>query len=348
MSEAPILAVSMGDPAGVGPEVVVKAASVKDVNAELHLVVYGDVEVLARAAREMAPTVTVQEVSSPKEAAALPLGQSVLPVIKCSELEVSKMEWGQQSPASDAAQLTYIQAAFDGVWKGGADALVTAPVNKAGIKSSGADFSGHTELLARLTGSGKPVMMLAGPTLKVVPLTTHVALRDVAGLIDQELIVHGIEVTHEAFRRFFNRKQARIAVAGLNPHAGDGGLFGDEEANIIEPAIETARAKGISVFGPLPGDSVFHRAVAGEFDVVLGMYHDQALVPLKLLDFDHAVNVTLGLPMVRTSVDHGTAYDIAGRGVASASSMITALRLAARMVRDTQPAEATTVDARKS
>lgn len=324
----------MGDPAGIGPEVVVKAASVSDVYEETRLVVFGDVEVLARAAREMAPPVSIVPVSSGEEAASGEWRHGQLPVVGVSSIADPAFDWGCPVDASDRAQVHYIRQAFDAVRSGAANAMVTAPVNKVSMRRAGVTFPGHTEMLAGLCGIERPVMMLAGPTLKVVPLTTHVPLRDVPELLNPELVGHGIAVTHRAFQRHFGRKRPRIAVAGLNPHASDGGLFGDEEARIISPAIEAARDQGIEAYGPLPADSVFHRAVAGEFDVVLGMYHDQALVPLKLLDFDHAVNVTLGLPIIRTSVDHGTAYDIAGRGVASASSMIAAIRMAARMARD--------------
>jgi 4-hydroxythreonine-4-phosphate dehydrogenase len=331
----PLLAISMGDPAGIGPEVVVKAASVPDVYEEVRLVVFGDVEVLARAAREMASSVSVIGYPSAAEAAEVSLRPGELAAVGPSEISGGGFDWACPTPASDRAQVEYIRSAYAAVAAGEARGMVTAPVNKASIRRVGVDFPGHTELLAELTGASHPVMMLAGPTLKVVPLTTHVALREVPELLTPDLVRTGIRVTHEAFGRHFGRRRPRIAVAGLNPHASDGGLFGDEEARVIKPAIDAATAEGIDVTGPLPADSVFHRAVAGEFEVVIGMYHDQALVPLKLLDFDHAVNVTLGLPIVRTSVDHGTAYDIAGRGVASASSMIAAIRLAGRMASET-------------
>ena len=328
----PLLAVSMGDPAGIGPEVVVKAASVHDVSAEARLVVLGDAGVLARAAREMAPSVSIVTVPSVEEASSSRFSEGQLPVVSVSEIDDPALDWARPVSSSDAAQVGYIEAAYSAVERGAADAMVTAPVNKMSVSRTGVDFYGHTELLARLTGGKRPVMMLAGPTLKVVPLTTHVPLRRVPDLLSVELILHSLDVTHRAFQVHFGRAKPRIAVSGLNPHAGDGGLFGDEELRIIKPALEQARERDIDVAGPLPADSVFHRAMGGEFDVVLGMYHDQALVPLKLLDFDYAVNVTLGLPIIRTSVDHGTAYDIAGQGVASASSMIAALRMAARMV----------------
>lgn len=348
----PVLAVSMGDPAGVGPEVVVKAASVPDVFEEARIIVFGDVDILARAAHEMAPTVRIEAFPTAEAAgqamASFQEGDGRLAVVRVSAIDNPSFDWGHAVPESDLAQVDYINAAFASVEAGLTQAIVTAPVNKASINRAGVDFPGHTEVLAGLSKASPlkqraphlsldPVMMLAGPTLKVVPLTTHIPLRDVVKRLSEGLVLHGIQTTHDAFVRYFGTTQPRIAVAGLNPHAGDGGLFGDEEANVIEPAIAAARADGIDVHGPLPADSVFHRAAVGEFDVVVGMYHDQALVPLKLLDFDHAVNVTLGLPLIRTSVDHGTAFDIAGRGVASASSMIAALRLAARMVDISEP-----------
>lgn len=329
----PLLAVTMGDPAGVGPEVVLKAATVNDVRADAGMVVFGDPVVLERAAHDMAVGVSIVEVERPEEAFDKS-GPGELAVIPVSRMTDGGHGWGAPTPASDHAQVEYVKAAFDAVWSKRADAIVTAPINKVSLRRAGVDWPGHTEMLSELSGGAQPFMMLAGPTLKVVPLTTHVALKDVPGLLTKPLIEKAIRVAHETFRVHFGAKRPRIAVAGLNPHAGEEGLFGDEEREIIGPAVRATREEGIEAWGPISGDTVFHRAVSGEFDVVIGMYHDQALIPLKLLDFDQAVNVTLGLPLIRTSVDHGTAYDIAGRGVASAHSMIEALRLAARMVRD--------------
>ena len=323
----------MGDPAGIGPEVIAKAVSVPDVYEEARLVVFGDEGLLTRVVQELAPSVQVVSVAKPQEVPLQLSGRPELFVVPVSCIQDPAFGSGLPVPASDKAQVDYIYRAFEAVHSGAASALVTGPVNKVSMRRAGVDFPGHTELLAQLTQSGPPVMMLAGPTLKVVPLTTHVPLRSVPDLLTVELVRHGIRVTHESFARYFGLEHPRVALAGLNPHAGEDGLFGHDEQRVLVPAIEEARALGIDVSGPHPADSVFHRAVSGEFDVVLGMYHDQALIPLKLLDFDHAVNVTLGLPIIRTSVDHGTAYDIAGRGVASAGSMIAALRLASRMVR---------------
>jgi 4-hydroxythreonine-4-phosphate dehydrogenase len=329
----PFLAISMGDPAGVGPEVILKAASVADVRAEASLVVFGDPVVLERAGRDAAVRVRPVEIERVEDAHAL-RGTDVVPVFPVSRIGDGAHGWGTPSADCDLAQVEYVKAAFDAVWSKRADAIVTAPINKRAVSRAGATWPGHTEMLAELSGGAQPLMMLAGPTLRVVPLTTHVPLKRVPELLSVPLLAHAIRVVDETFRIHFGAHRPRIAVAGLNPHAGEDGLFGDEEREIIEPAVRAAAAAGISVSGPISGDTVFHRAVGGEFDVVIGMYHDQALIPLKLLDFDRAVNVTLGLPIIRTSVDHGTAYDIAGHGVASAHSMIEALLLAARMVKD--------------
>ena len=327
MTPIPV-AITMGDPAGIGPEVVVKAASVPDVLRDARLVVFGDPEVLDRAARQMAPSVRVRSVASLDEAIALEDGLAVLP-----GPPIGGHAWGQPNLDTDAAQLKYIEAACLAMERGALQGVATAPISKAAIHRAGSSFSGHTDLLGARFASPRPVMMLAGPSLKVIPYTVHVPLRDVPGLLSADDLLTVIEVAHVAFVQYFGHARPRIAVAGLNPHAGEEGMFGDEESAHISPAIRRAIDRGIDARGPFPGDTVFHRATTGEFDVVIGMYHDQALTPIKLLDFDRAVNVTLGIPVIRTSVDHGTAYDIAGQGVASASSMIEAIRLCARMIR---------------
>ncbi len=322
----------MGDPAGIGPEVVLKAATVNDVRAEVDLVVYGDPVILRRSARHSTIKIDVEEIDSPEAALAL-RSNSKLGVIPITGLTEQALDWGKPTPAADRAQIEYVRAAFEATARGQVAGLVTGPINKQGLGRAGIKWPGHTEMLAELSGVEHPVMMLAGPTLKVVPLTTHVALKDVSALLSERKILSAIRIADEALRRHFGRSKPRIAVAGLNPHAGEGGLFGDEEQQQIKPAILAAQEAQILASGPFPGDTIFHRAAAGEFDLVIGMYHDQALIPIKLLDFDRAVNVTLGLPIIRTSVDHGTAYDIAGRGVASAKSMIEAIRMAGRMAR---------------
>lgn len=329
----PLLAVTMGDPAGIGPEVILKAATVNDVRGDAAIVVFGDAGVLRRASRDFSIDVEVVEVQKPSDATAHQ-GTRVLPVLSVSRLSPDDYAWGRPSPSTDAAQVAFIEKAFEAVWASDAHAIVTAPINKVSLSRAGAQWPGHTEMLAALAGGMRPLMMLAGPSLKVVPITTHIPLRNVPERLSEELVVYAITVVHQAFQLHFGRRRPRIAVAGLNPHAGENGLFGEEEARIIQPAIDDAKTQGIHVQGPFPADTIYQRAVAGEFDVVIGMYHDQALIPIKMLDFDKAVNVTLGLPIIRTSVDHGTAYDIAGSGVASANSMIAAMRLAREMVVD--------------
>jgi 4-hydroxythreonine-4-phosphate dehydrogenase len=328
MSALPLLAVSMGDPAGIGAEVILKAATVKDVREEARIVVFGDPRVLERASVEGGVKIEIEVVDRADRGLERDDAIAVVPV---SRIDDPALGWGHPTVASDRAQVEYIERAYESVASKRCAALVTAPISKAALARAGAPWPGHTEMLAELSGVDRPLMMLAGPTLKVVPMTVHVPLKDVPAKLSAEGIAFAIGVTDRALRQHFGVRRPRIAVAGLNPHAGEGGLFGSEEREVIAPAIERARAEGIDVTGPHAADTVFHRAVSGSFDVVIGMYHDQALIPLKLLDFDSAVNVTLGLPIIRTSVDHGTAYDIAGRGVASASSMIAAIRLASRM-----------------
>ncbi|MGF1511241.1 MAG: 4-hydroxythreonine-4-phosphate dehydrogenase PdxA [Myxococcota bacterium] len=325
----PTIAVTMGDPAGIGPEVVVKAATVSDVRRVAQMVVFGDPGVLRHAAEDLRLPLRITEVDDAASAHALePSHLAVFPVSRLQD-----HGWGRPTLEGDRAQLQYIEQAADWLRNDKADAMTTAPISKTAIHRAGSAFAGHTDMLGHWFGNKSPVMMLAGPSLKVIPLTIHVSLSDVPPLITEKRVDQVIRVAHEAFQRYFGHPRPRIAVAGLNPHAGEGGIFGHEEVDEIQPAVAKAREAGIDVRGPFPGDSVFHRATTGEFEVVIGMYHDQALIPLKLLDFDRAVNVTLGLPIIRTSVDHGTAYDIAGQGVASARSLIEAVMLAARMVR---------------
>lgn len=320
----------MGDPAGIGPEVVVKAATVPDIRAGAKLVVFGDPTVLSRAVDEAGVRLDLVEVDDVK--AAVELGDHQLGVRSISRLQDDEaFGWGTPTERSDAAQFEYIRGAYEAVAAGDAEAIVTAPISKASLKRAGMTWPGHTEMLADWCGVDGPLMMLAGPTLKVVPLTVHVPLASVPSMITPSRVEHAIRITDETFRKYFFRRKPRIVVAGLNPHAGEQGMFGGEDAEVLVPTVERCKQDGIDVYGPYAADTVYRRAVAGEFDVVIGMYHDQALIPLKLLDFDQAVNVTLGLPIIRTSVDHGTAYDIAGKGVASAGSMMAALSLARDM-----------------
>ncbi len=322
----------MGDPVGIGPEVVLKALSTPDLVSVLDPVVFGDLGVLRRAQQDCGIPGTLVSVETPVVSPAdWEPGQ--VPVAPLTELPVKEGAfWGVPRSDGDRAQITFVEAAFRAVQGGRLDAMVTGPISKQSLARAGVPWPGHTEMLAELSGSPAPVMMLAGPSLKVVPVTTHIPLGSVATALTPQRIANAARVVYRSLQRWFDTSQPRVAVAGLNPHAGDGGILGEEEETIIKPAMALAEAQGVRLFGPFPPDSVYREAAGGAFDVVLGMYHDQALIPVKLLDFDSAVNVTLGLPIIRTSVDHGTAYNIAGRGLASPKSMVRALRMAAHMV----------------
>jgi 4-hydroxythreonine-4-phosphate dehydrogenase len=263
---------------------------------------------------------------------ALTCGGRTLRVQPLSHLDLEATPFGRISAANGHAMLDYIEWACAQCQEGKAAGMITAPIQKEAIHAAGCEFPGHTELLAQRCGVDKVVMMLAGPRLKVCLVTTHVALRDVPSVLTQAEVEATLHVTDAAMRRYFHPDRApRIAVLALNPHAGEGGMFGDEEERIIAPAIKNAQQEGIHASGPHSADTLFHFALQGGYDAVVCMYHDQGLIPLKLLHFDDGVNVTLGLPIIRTSVDHGTAYDLAGSGKANPSSLIAALEMAVHM-----------------
>jgi 4-hydroxythreonine-4-phosphate dehydrogenase len=283
----PRIAITAGDPAGIGPEIARKAAEDPRVRASCEPVIY--------------PTA-----------------------------DASRFEAGVLSAEAGRAAYDAICAAVKDAMDGRVSAIATAPVNKLGFARAGLQWKGHTDLLAHLTGAPRVAMMFWSEPLKVVLATVHVPLTDVPGLLTPGLLGDIINLTASELPRF-GIGRPRIALAGLNPHAGEEGLLGTEEMRVLRPAVEAARTRGLSVEGPFPGDTIFGRAARGEFDVVIACYHDQGLIPVKLLAFGRAVNVTLGLPIVRTSVDHGTAFDIAGKGVADPSSMVEAVLLAARL-----------------
>ncbi len=297
------IAVTMGDPAGVGPEVVAKA--LPQAAGLANWIVVGHEPVL--------------------RAAGLAAGFAV------RETGGSQVEPGVLSAEAGRAALEAIRAAAQMCLSGETAAMVTAPVNKEAIARTGEPFTGHTELIATLCGAPESWMLLAGERLRVVHVSTHVSLRRACDL-DEGRITRTIRAAHDA-GLLLGFDRPRIAVCGLNPHAGEHGLFGDEEERFIAPAVRASRDAGIDAEGPLPADTVFLKAVRGAYDIVVAMYHDQGHIPAKLLGFEQSVNVSLGLPIIRTSVDHGTAFDIAGRGIADPGSMIAALRLAARMAR---------------
>ncbi|BCA81186.1 4-hydroxythreonine-4-phosphate dehydrogenase PdxA [Desulfuromonas sp. AOP6] len=329
--EKPVI-VSMGDPVGVGPELLIKALISGELQAAApSLLVAGDAGVLARAARIFDRTAVL----TPGRGLAthqLEIEGNILPVRALSELPATSLSFGQPTPACGRAMLDYIEWSCDQVLAGHGRAMVTGPINKEAIHAAGCDFPGHTELLAHRCRVPRVVMMLGGERLKVCLVTTHMALNQVPTALTTADILETIRLTDAAFRRYFVKERApRLAVLALNPHAGEGGLFGDEEQRLIVPAIAAARREGIEASGPHSADTLFHFAVRGAYDAVVCMYHDQGLIPLKLLHFEDGVNVTLGLPIIRTSVDHGTAYDLAGTGRASCQSLLAALRLAEDM-----------------
>ncbi len=299
----------MGDPRGIGPEVIARA--LRRLPTGVRVTVVGSAAVLRHAGAELdAPGVAVLDLDN---------------------FPVDALEPHLPDAIAGRASLDYIERAVRLVRGGQADALVTGPINKESIAAAGSPHPGHTEMLAELSGGGTPVMLMACPTLRVAMVTTHVALRDVPQMITTEKIVDVARILHDALRRFFGVADPRIAVCGLNPHAGDGGRFGDEEARIIAPAIRQLADMGVT--GPHPADSVFAHAVAGGYDAVIAQYHDQGLIPVKLAGLDEVINITLGLPIIRTSVGHGTAFDIAGTGQASEFSLLHAIDAAADMVR---------------
>ena len=330
MTALPPLAVTMGEPAGIGGEIVLKAWAERRDAGVPPFVVLDDPERLARLAARIGLDAPVRAVATPEEAAgvfatALPVLPLTLP---------APVEPGRPDPANGAAVIAAIDRAVELVRQGRAAAVVTNPIQKSALYAAGFRHPGHTEYLADLAGlSEEPVMMLAAADLRVVPVTIHVSLREAVETLTAEAIVHCGRVTAAALRRDFGVDRPRLAVAALNPHAGEGGSMGREEIEIIRPAVDALCAEGIAASGPRPADTLFHAAARGGYDAVLCMYHDQALIPLKTVDFDTGVNVTLGLPFVRTSPDHGTALDLAGTGRASASSLLAAMRMAEAMAR---------------
>lgn len=325
----PVIAVTMGDPCGIGPEIICKALSDTVILEALRIVIVGEEKALKKAAGELGLSIPFQTVG---DSEALECKRDSLPVVNPFPLDEMDILPARPTARTARAVIRYIEKAVEMAMNGIVDALCTAPINKAALGAHGFSFPGHTEFIKHLTGSDRAVMMLAGDRLKVSLVTIHEPIRRVSEILTVERIRETVEVTASSLERYFSLPYPRIAVCGLNPHAGESGLFGDEEKRTILPAVETFRdCKRWNVSGPYPPDTVFYRAVQGAFDAVVAMYHDQGLIPLKLLHFDDAVNVTLGLPIIRTSVDHGTAYDIAGKGLASPNSLRAALRLAARM-----------------
>jgi len=324
--KAPIFAVSSGDPAGIGPEILLKSWQVwRDEDLPFFFVI-GDVQ----AFDAIAPGI-VKPIASPEEATQVfPENLPILQIQDCANFQP-----GHPNDSSAQCALHALEMAVGLARSGRTDGMVTGPVSKDGLQNVGFTHPGQTEFIAERCGVAKEnaTMMLAGPSLRVVPITVHIPVRQIPQYLTQDLIKARVRAVAKAMHRNFGLEKPRIAVAGLNPHAGENGRIGDEEFHIISPALDQLRSEGYNINGPLAADSMFHTSARAQYDVALCQYHDQALIPLKTLDFDNGVNMTLGLPIIRTSPDHGTAFNIAGKNRGNPQSMISALKMA-QYVRD--------------
>jgi 4-phospho-D-threonate 3-dehydrogenase / 4-phospho-D-erythronate 3-dehydrogenase len=325
----PLLAITLGDPAGIGPEIVLKALQHAELFEKCRPLVVGDQRILARAAAWLADAPTRYEPIEDPAAGVYQPGS--VPLLDLHNADPAEIPVGQVSAPAGRAAVEYVFRACDLAKAEAVDAIVTAPLNKEAIHKAGFNYPGHTELLAERTGADRISMLLVGPNLRVVHVSTHVSLAEAIRRVQTPRVLEVIELARRSCQAL-GIPEPRIAVAGLNPHAGENGLFGDQEADQIQPAVEQARARGWHVSDPQPPDTVFLRTVKGEFDIVVAMYHDQGHIPMKLLAFDSGVNVSMGLPIIRTSVDHGTAFDIAGTGKAGEESLLAAVDVAVQMV----------------
>jgi 4-hydroxythreonine-4-phosphate dehydrogenase len=323
---APRLIITMGEVAGIGPEIIARAWP--ELTTTCRPVVVGDPTWLNWANQLIKSSATVRTIRRPDECDAT---SDLIPCVPATQQDLSGVELARVSAAAGRAAYDFLCAAIDWTREGLAHGIVTAPLHKEGLRAAGLHYPGHTEVLAERTGTNRFAMLLSVPGLTVAHVTLHMALREVFAHLTTDGVLEKIRLLNEVTRRLENRDHPRIGVAGLNPHAGDGGLFGDEETTIIHPAVEAARSESIDATGPWPSDTLFSRARKGEFDGVVAMYHDQGHIALKLLGGMKAVNISAGLPIVRTSVAHGTAYDIVGQGIADGTSLIEAARVAARL-----------------
>lgn len=334
MPERPLLAITMGDPAGVGPEVVVKALASPRVRESSRAVIIGDARVIARAAALRGVALPVLPVADVAAAASAP--DDALVVLDLANADPAAFAVGKVSAIAGRAAMTAIEKSAELTLAGAVSAVVTAPINKEATIAAGYADIGHLEYYARVTKATEYATMLVTKTLRCVHLTTHHSLRQACDLVTKDRILGKLRLTHRSFETW-GLRAPRIGVAALNPHGSEHGMFGDEEEREIAPAVEIARSEGIDARGPYPADSIFNRAIDGALDVVLAMYHDQGHIPIKVHGFAESVSVALGLPIIRTSVDHGTAFDIAGKGIADETSMIEALVTAARIVQRRWP-----------
>ena len=324
MEVSPTIALTLGDPAGIGPEIIVKAFQDEILTINTRVLVIGDAKTLEKVAQQIAPEILIHSIESPKEGWYQPHTIDVIDLNNVSET----LPIGKPSAESGKASYEAIQKAVALVLKDEAAAIVTCPINKKSLHLAGHLFPGHTELLGHLTNSTEPTLMIEGSSLRVVLVTTHLPLDQVKSQISEKKVLQTIRLTHDWLQKNVTEIPC-IAVLGLNPHSGDGGIFGQEETEFIIPALKAAQKAGIQVSGPHPADALFARAASEKYDAVICMYHDQGMIPVKMNGM--GVNITLGLPILRTSVDHGTAFDIVGQNKASAENLKLALKTAGRL-----------------
>lgn len=326
----PLLGITMGDPAGIGPEVIAKAVAGRGLRTICHPIVIGSFPVMERTIKTLKLKLKALRMDGHDR---LPWREGTVAVLDPLEQPLGRFTQGTAAAATGAASVAFIKKGVELARIGCIDGIVTAPINKEAINMAGCRYPGHTELLADLTDAKESGMMIVGGPLRIMFVTTHVAIKDLPSLLTRAKIERAIRLAQLALTQLFGIKKPRIGVAALNPHAGEHGLFGDEEARVILPAARAAQARGIDASDPLPADTLFGKAANGAYDGVVALYHDQGLIPLKLMAFGTCVNLTVGLPIIRTSVDHGTAFDIVGKGLADPGSLIEAITLAAKIAR---------------
>lgn len=327
----PILGITMGDAAGVGPEIIDKALAKKEFYNIARPIVIGDASVIEDALKVAKVKVDINSVKDVSEAK---YEHGAIEVIDLKNIRLSELKMGQVQAMAGEASVKYVEKAVEMALENKIDAIVTAPLNKEAMNLAGYDYAGHTEILAHLTKTKDYAMMLVAGQLRVIHVTTHVSMRDACELIKKDRVLTTIRLTDEVTKKM-GVKAPKIAISGFNPHAGESGLFGNEEIEEITPAIELAKKNNMNVIGPMPPDTVFLRASRGEYDAVVAMYHDQGHIPVKMLGFESGINVTIGLPIIRTSVDHGTAYRRAGLrlGTGDPTSLEEAMKLAVQMAK---------------
>ena len=315
------IGITMGDPAGIGPEISVKALASNEEYLN-HSIIFGSTSIIDYYVNLLKLNLNINSITHPAE-----FKSGHINVLNVKDLSIDNIEIGKVSPIAGEATYKYIETAIQYSLNGDIGPVVTAPLNKEALHLAGYNYAGHTEIFATLTNTKEYTMMLWSEKISVVHVSTHVSLREACDLVKKDRIIECITLANDALSKL-GVKNPKIAVAGLNPHSGESGLFGTEEIDEIIPAVNQMKEKGYNVEGPIPPDTVFLQTLQGKYDTVVAMYHDQGHIPLKLLAFDNGVNVTLGLPIIRTSVDHGTAFDIAGKGIAKEDSMLSAIKLA--------------------